>query len=429
MKRNANLILQHILWRGLYFFSVLLINILIARFFAAEKSGQFFYIVNNLAFLILVVSLSLESGTMFYISSGKADVITMARINLLWAAVASLTALGIWILITKQTTDKGLVFYAEICLYIFGILLTTYFSSLFYALKRFAEPNKILFGINFLLVAILLIGKSSPDFRSNFLSIYLFCFFLQGLMVMLAFFYRTDSFNKEKIRGQSNLKNILRYSLTALTANIIYFLVNRVDYWFVKKYCSAEDLGNYIQASKLGQLMLIVPAILGSTLFTIFSSEGKPGKISHLMPVTRILLYFNLVICLLIIVLGRQLFPFVFGESFQKMYSLFLLLIPGILALTINNPVTSWFSASDRVSVNVYGGLLALVFIVMGDIFILPRYGIWSAPLICSAGYMAYNLFCIYKLRSEKSVLVKDFILLRKTDIKLLQQLLNESKS
>jgi O-antigen/teichoic acid export membrane protein len=429
MKKNSNLILQHILWRGLYFFSVFLINILIARFFAAEKSGQFFYTINNLAFLLLVISLSLESGTSYYVSSGKANVVTMARINLLWAICAALIALTIWIWITKSFADDRILFYIESFLYIFGVLLTTYFSALFFSLKRFAQPNRILFGVNLLLISGLFIGKDYAVFKKNFLGIYLFSFFLQGVMIMLTFISRADSFNKEMIRSQSNLKNILKYSLTALTANIIYFLVNRVDYWFVKRYCSADDLGNYIQASKLGQMMLIIPAILGTTLFTIFSAGEKPGRLTQLMPVTRILFSINLLICLIVVVLGKVLFPFVFGESFQKMYLLFVCLIPGILALTVNNPVTSWFSASDRVNINIYGGLIALILIVLGDIFILPRYGVLSAPLICSIGYLSYSLFCIYTLRIEKAVSIKDLILLKKSDIKLVQNLLKHGRN
>ena len=80
----------------------------------------------------------------------------------------------------------------------------------------------------------------------------------------------------------SILKNVIRYSLVALLANGIYFLVNRIDYWFVQYYCTAKDLGNYIQASKLGQMMLILPSILGSTLFPIFSSRNKSGNTTEL---------------------------------------------------------------------------------------------------------------------------------------------------
>ena len=96
---NTSLVRQHIVWRGLYFLTVLLINIGIARFFEAEKSGRLFFIVNNLALILLVVSISLESGSTFYISSGKLEAGLMANFSLVWATGASLVALGGWWLV------------------------------------------------------------------------------------------------------------------------------------------------------------------------------------------------------------------------------------------------------------------------------------------------------------------------------------------
>src|ERR1700687_1935864 len=96
MKKNSSLVLQHMLWRGLYFFSVMLLNILIAHLFAAEKSGQIFYIVNKLALVLLIVSISLESGSSFYISSDKLNAIQMANFCQLWAIGASLIAVIGW---------------------------------------------------------------------------------------------------------------------------------------------------------------------------------------------------------------------------------------------------------------------------------------------------------------------------------------------
>ena len=54
-----------------------------------------------------------------------------------------------------------------------------------------------------------------------------------------------------------------------MAANIVFFLVYRVDYLFVNAspVCTAADLGNYIQVSKLGQLLLIIPQIIASVIF------------------------------------------------------------------------------------------------------------------------------------------------------------------
>ena len=80
-------------------------------------------------------------------------------------------------------------------------------------------------------------------------------FFSAGNDTQSFFFQETYKQRKTDVPCPPILKIVIRYSLFALMANLIYFLVNRIDYWFVEHYCSAEDLGNYIQASKLAQML------------------------------------------------------------------------------------------------------------------------------------------------------------------------------
>jgi O-antigen/teichoic acid export membrane protein len=155
--------------------------------------------------------------------------------------------------------------------------------------------------------------------------------------------------NKEDVKflpSGTELKKVFRYSLAALLANGLYFLVNRADYWFVQYYCTATDLGNYIQAAKLGQMLLIVPSILGSTLFPIFSSGERTGNIPELTSVMRS--FFGLLLISFLIIDWDGIFPLIFGPSFNNLYILFVLLIPGILAFTLNYPLAAWFSQVIR---------------------------------------------------------------------------------
>jgi len=174
MKRKTDHIAQHLLWRGFYFFSILLINIGIARFFAAEKSGQVFYIVNNLSLIILIVSLSLESGAAYYISSGKIRIMTMARLCLIWTVMATPIAMGIWWLTYPNAKATGYFSVVSVLpgfLFIAGVLFTTYFTSLFYACREFGLPNKILFGVNGLFIFILIFGRNWAYLKDHFLVI------------------------------------------------------------------------------------------------------------------------------------------------------------------------------------------------------------------------------------------------------------------
>ncbi len=241
-------------------------------------------------------------------------------------------------------------------------------------------------------------------------------------MVMLAFFSSESSPAGSIFPPQPILKKVFQYSLTALIANLIYFLVNRIDYWFVQYYCSSKDLGNYIQASKLGQMLFILPAILGSTLFPIFSSQNKSGNTMELTTVIRILLWINLLASTLILGVGWYFIPLVFGRSFNNMYLLFVLLIPGILCVTMNYPLTSWFSASRRIGINIRGSLLALMIICIGDLIALPRYGVLSASIVSSAGYFTYYCYTLFIYRKEYNVPLRDFLLFRKSDLMRIRQ-------
>lgn len=420
MKKNTELITHHLLWRCMYFFSVLLINIGIARFFAASESGQIFYIVNNLSFILLLVSLSLESGAAYYIASGRFEPAALARFCVIWTAVASLLALGIWWLFMSffesRKIDHGTLLLSGF-LFITGSLLITYFTAIFYARKEFVIPNRILSLINGLLILLLIFERNNHSIKNHFLELYFSVFFLQGIVLGIFFFLRQHKPDGKFLPSGTELKKVFRYSLAALLANGLYFLVNRADYWFVQYYCTATDLGNYIQAAKLGQMLLIVPSILGSTLFPIFSSGERTGNIPELTSVMRILLWINILISFIIVGLGWYFFPLIFGPSFNSLYILFVLLIPGILAFTLNYPLAAWFSAGNQIAINVRGTILALLVITAGDLLILPGSGVLLAPVISSAGYICYYCYSVYTYRKRYPVPWSEFFLIRKSDL------------
>jgi len=178
----------------------LLINIGIARFFAAGESGQIFYIVNNLSFILLLVSLSLESGAAYYIASARFESASLARFCLIWTAGASLVALGIWWLSMyfsgKGEIDQGL-FLLSGFLFITGSLLITYFTALFYAKKEFVIPNRILCVLNGLLILLLVLERKNLTIKIHFLEIYFSVFFSSGHCSRNFLFSKAKETNRE----------------------------------------------------------------------------------------------------------------------------------------------------------------------------------------------------------------------------------------
>ena len=176
----------------------------------------------------------------------------------------------------------------------------------------------------------------------------------------------------------------------------------------------------------MSQLLFVLPAILRSTLFPIFSSPEKSGNENQLTAVIRILLWINGGICLVIALLGWYFIPLVFGSSFNHMYILFLFLIPGILSTTMNYPMAAWFSAAKGMGTNIRGSVLALVVICAGDLLTLPIYGIRAAPVISSVGYFCFYCYTIYIFRKEHDIRLKEFLFLKKSDLNRILQALGK---
>ena len=73
-----------ILWRGINFLSVFILNVLVARSFEASQAGELFFFINNLSLVILVLSFSLESGLGYYGAAGKISEGRLGLFALLW---------------------------------------------------------------------------------------------------------------------------------------------------------------------------------------------------------------------------------------------------------------------------------------------------------------------------------------------------------
>lgn len=314
--------------------------------------------------------------------------------------------------------------------YIVGLLLTNYALGFFYAEKNFVLPNAILIAFNICFFLLLPKQKQTPHFSINTILVLSFIqYLLQGFTLIILLFIRNKAWKTISLPAFSAQKKLLHYSLTALSANIIFFLVYRIDYWFINRasICTAADLGNYIQASKMGQMLLILPQIIASAIFPqVASGDDKEAVYKALTVLPRLFLQLFLIIFLITALIGNSVFPWLFGQSFQAMQIPFLLLLPGIFCLSVLTVLSSYFGGKGWVSVNVKGAFLAFVVISIADFFFIPVYGIQAAAIISSIGYAVNAGYAIVTFYKKTSIEVYHFFCWKKDDYKWLLQLITK---
>ncbi|MBL7700644.1 MAG: polysaccharide biosynthesis C-terminal domain-containing protein [Ferruginibacter sp.] len=429
---TGKILLQGMLWRGLYYVSAFIINILIARHFQASVSGSIYYISSIYALVLLVFSLSLESGITYFAAKKQIPAARLFNFSMIWSFITGIiTFLITWQLFSEAYSEMptGLIIFSAVT-FITGNLLITYCSGFFYAYNNFSVPNIIIISGTVLQIALIPYNGRSivpAVANENYFYVYFASFFVQGIAMAVTVrikYIKTDAF---QFLSVAQFKLLLRYCAMAFLGNVIFFLLYRVDYFFAEKYCTADDLGNYIQVSKIVHLFFILPTILASAVFPI-TAGGRKEDINKLLTLlSRSIFLLYTVCCLVLALMGKWLFPFVFGDSFTGMYQPFLWLIPGIISLSGIFTLTAYFAGRNRIKINITGSVYALVIIVTGDILFIPKYGIEAAAIVSSIGYIVYQVYITAVFRKEYKSSVADFFIFRSSDWKQIKQTITNS--
>lgn len=418
----AKALTASIFWRGIYFLSVLILNILVARHFEAAGSGQIFYIINIFALAVMIASLCMEAPMGYYLSQNKMNEAQLAGWSLIWIVfimifvffgIRSFSNLDVHLFEKNDFQFSANAFMA-------GNLFITFFIALFYAKLDFVLPNILLVIVNILLMVLVPNNSLVQQMLTSnqYINLYFGGFLAQGILITIAFIFKHVKWKNFSFIPNELIKPFFSFAFIAVVTNTMTFLMYRVDYWFVNKYCSYTDLGNYIQACKLAQFFFIIPAILASVVFPMTASGRKEEMNVKMQLLSRTLILLYGISCALLVAVGFWLFPFVFGNTFNKMYVPFILLVPAILSYSVTHLLTAYYGGKKVLSVNFWGSVIALTIIISGDLIFIPVYGIKGAAVVSSIGYISYmSYMMIAHIREYKSK-IADFLIFKQNDWK-----------
>jgi O-antigen/teichoic acid export membrane protein len=278
-----------------------------------------------------------------------------------------------------------------------GMILINFFQRLFNAENAFALPNYVLSITSLIFIFCTLVYKGAVE---HILVAYFLLFPLQGVSLLSIYFLRYRSQKSFVFPALKQWKSLFEYSLKALSANLVFFLVMRFDYWVVKTNCSDIQTGNYLQAARLGQMLMIVPQIMAAVILPAASRDSNNIK-EVIARLVRIMFHIYILVFICIFLFGDLLVLKLFGSSFAGMNAVLLYSIPGFFFLSSLSLYAAWFAGQNKVTVNLRGAVYAFVFILTADLFFIPRYGIKAAAMISSIGYGINLLYAVIKYRNE----------------------------
>lgn len=383
------------IWKLTFFASTFALNLAIINVLQASKSGVFYYQLNNLTIVALLLSCGIDSAINYYHATKRLSTSSLLTVSVFWSISVSLLFGLAYFLFCRYTAAK-LTFSIYHVVYVAGVLLTTNLASLYYSVHNSKTPSLVPALVNVMLLIPVAFGIIGEDwlYKLYFFSSVVTAFILLGLLL------QKTSFGPVRHLSDS-LRRLMKYSLWVFLANIGVFLLLKIDFILVAALCTHADTGNYIQASKFAQLVFFIPILAAHSLFPaiaegIAMNSNIATKISALVPI-----YFwcGICFCLLVSACGYWLFPFLYGPTFDKMFGCFLLLSPGVLAYAASFPLTPYFSGTNQNGIVTQAACIAIGIMILIDVLLIPYFSVSGAAVGCSVAYIAYflQLWFIFK--------------------------------
>lgn len=397
----ARQIRQNVVYRGIFLLFQLVNTILISRLAGPVGFGAYALMIVNASFLLTLTSLGLPSGILFHASSRDVSKGWLLKISWVSTLIQVLLIIALeWIIFRRQghffifnSTDisngiAGVVFVAT-------IILSEKYYALYNGYGYLLNYHRLLAVVNILLAVCLFVYQDSIQ-SNGVLLIQLFILFqLLQLVWMIIGLSRKKITSSESAHFKA--LSLWKYSFQAFVANLLYFLLTRVDMWMVEYYHGKEDLGLYALPIRLVQMTLILPALLSGIILPRIASGDLEDQVYE--RVFRFLNSFNLALLILIALLAPLALPLFFGIAFETSVPVLLLLLPGAFFLSAQIFLSGYFAGKGLLRFNLYsmvgGTLLALLLYFS----LIPVKGIRGAALASSLAYgfsffLSYMFYC-----------------------------------
>ncbi len=224
------------------------------------------------------------------------------------------------------------------------------------------------------------------------------------------------------------LRSALRFGWHSHLGAVTQYLQHRSDILLVSYFLSLKDLGLYAFAVSLGELLWYVPHAVGTVLLPHVAGTLEDGA-SRITPlVCRATLALTALLSVGLAVAATWLIPWIL-PAFHASVRVLWILIPGVVAASIFKVLASDFNGRGKPIKTFYPAVIALGTGLVCGILMIPHYGICSAALVTTGGYVLNSWLYVRSYTRMTAAPVSSLLFLRSEDLVLAASLRHEWSS
>lgn len=224
---------------------------------------------------------------------------------------------------------------------------------------------------------------------------------------------------KDGTSTPAEARTVFGYARRTFVADLAQMLAYRSDIWFVLYFLTPHDLGQYVLAVNLGQMLWILPNVIGSVLMPNISrdlySAGDAARLG------RLVVAFLTIVGIVVAILGLWLVPLLYGGEFSNASFILVLLMPGMIAISAAKIYANFLAGRGQVGINQRASLITLALSIVGDLILIPLLGLPGAPIATSLSYVVTLAVVLVGISGHTGLPIRDFLIPRREDLMTLK--------
>jgi O-antigen/teichoic acid export membrane protein len=386
------------------------LNLIVARALGPSGKGVLDLAGASAGLFGLVLSLSLNVGLTRQIAATGHAPAGLSRSLWLWALLCGFLASTTLLLWPGAATRLGLLPIADQSLWIFFIGVSTALGIAASSLRGIVIGRGALITANRidLIIKCLLLGTylfvafalASPSARH---------FALAALPAIALLPILLHFAQRGPVRAEPGaMRAIILATLPLHGANILHFLNQRADLFFIQAFHGSSEVGLYALAVSLAQTILLLSSALAIPLLPqVAAATDQHQAAEAAAAACRRYVFIGSSAATLLGAAAPWMLPLVFGRDFGGSLLPLLFLLPGILAFGLTNLLVSYFAGINQNLINLRISMLGLVLTVLGNFMLTRSLGATGAALASTLAYggMAVASLIVFSRRTRISAL------------------------
>ena len=368
----------------------------------------------------------IDVAVQYYVASKKMSVSEGVSVALSYAAVGSLLAVSLGIIMMQMhlsffTKASQESFYLAL-LYIPISMLTSFFSLLLIGLRQFkwmaifsilqsvVQLVGVIFlvwifglGVNGALTAVLLVGL---------------------IVIALNFILLRKKYGLTLIWPSINhLHNIFSYGIRYYFARFSNILNFRIGTIILAFFVSRSEIGFFAVATQLMAYVIVIPDVLSDVLIPRVAADSN-GRASLVAQSVRLSGTACGAIIIMLLLISKPLVQILLSPAFLPIIPLMWILAPGIFVRSISKITISYFKGTNHPGISsiavVSGVATNLVLLAI----LLPLMGLSGAAWAMTLGYFVSSFILIKKFHSMSNLTFIDVWKYKRKDFTIFTDIL-----